>query len=131
MTKLQDKRLHELSQLKLPALQARFAEVTGKTNKSPNRTFLVRSIIAAMETADQAKKSREAGAPRKTKKSEKVVFQVLPVRMETDLVEELDEAWRRQGLRTRMQLFRLALSSYLQNLGETEVADRLMAKEAK
>jgi len=53
-------------------------------------------------------------------------YKVLPVRMEADLVEKLDEAWKRQGLESRMALFRQALSTYLADKGETELAEMLV-----
>jgi hypothetical protein len=49
-------------------------------------------------------------------------FQVLPVRMECEVVLRLDEAWRRLGLRNRMDLFRRSLGAYLVNAGEHDVA---------
>jgi metal-responsive CopG/Arc/MetJ family transcriptional regulator len=45
--------------------------------------------------------------------------------MEADLVEQLDAAWRRLGLPSRMELIRRALQAYLVDSGETEVAARL------
>ncbi len=52
-------------------------------------------------------------------------YKVLLVRIESDLVEMLDEAWKRQGLESRMELFRQALSTYLAGKGETELAEML------
>ena len=49
-------------------------------------------------------------------------YQVLPVRMESEVVLRLDESWRRLGLRNRMDLFRRALGAYLVNAGEHDVA---------
>ncbi len=40
-------------------------------------------------------------------------------------VDRLDEAWARLGLRSRMDLFRAALRTYLANAGEMEVAELL------
>ena len=37
----------ELEALRLPELQAKFAEVTGEASKSPNKTFLIRRIQEA------------------------------------------------------------------------------------
>ena len=39
-----------LEQLRLNELQARYAEVVGKESKSPNKTFLIRGILAAQES---------------------------------------------------------------------------------
>ncbi|MFH0902863.1 MAG: ribbon-helix-helix domain-containing protein [Pseudomonadota bacterium] len=51
---------------------------------------------------------------------------VLPLRMEAELVKKLDEAWKRQGLRSRMELFRRALREYLVGVGENEVAAMIL-----
>ncbi len=47
--------------------------------------------------------------------------------MEADLVDRLDEAWRRQGPRSRTELFRKALQISLNGAGEAEVAAMLAA----
>jgi hypothetical protein len=58
-----------------------------------------------------------------------VTFKVLPLRMESHLVDKLDEAWRRQGLHSRMDRFRKSLQAFLQNAGEADVA-AMLATEA-
>ena len=45
--------LESLSKLRLPELQARFAEIVGEPTRSPNKTFLVRKIGEALETREQ------------------------------------------------------------------------------
>ncbi|MCC7070541.1 MAG: hypothetical protein IT383_04415 [Deltaproteobacteria bacterium] len=45
--------LESLSTLRLPELQARFAEIVGEPTRSPNKTFLVRRIGEALETREQ------------------------------------------------------------------------------
>jgi hypothetical protein len=50
-----------LEKMRIPDLQRKFEEATGETTRSPNKTFLVRRIIEAMEGAARA--SREAPAP--------------------------------------------------------------------
>jgi uncharacterized protein YbjT (DUF2867 family) len=42
--------------------------------------------------------------------------------MDSELVDKLDEAWKRQGLHSRMDLFRKSLQAFLQNAGESDVA---------
>jgi hypothetical protein len=42
--------------------------------------------------------------------------------MESDLVDKLDEAWKRQGLHSRMNLFRKSLQAFPPNAGEADVA---------
>ena len=50
--------------------------------------------------------------------------------MESDLVDGLDEAWRRQGLQPPMDLFRKSLQAFLQNAGEIDVAAMLASAQA-
>jgi hypothetical protein len=50
-----------LESMRLPDLQQRFAEITGHPTRSPNKTFLVRSIIEAMETAPNAASNDASG----------------------------------------------------------------------
>lgn len=45
--------LESLSKLRLPELQARFAEVVGEPTRSPNKTFLLRRIGEALEAREQ------------------------------------------------------------------------------
>jgi len=49
--------------------------------------------------------------------------------MEANVVASLDEAWRRLGLKSRMELFRRALHAYLAKAGERDAA-ALLAPEA-
>ena len=56
-------------------------------------------------------------------------FKVLPLRMEADLVTQLDEARERLGLGSRMDLFRRSLHAFLLEAGEVRVAE-LFAPEA-
>lgn len=51
-------------------------------------------------------------------------YKVLPLRMETDLVTQLDEARERLGLGSRMDLFRRSLHAYLLEAGEVRVVAR-------
>jgi hypothetical protein len=50
--------------MKLNELQAKFAEVTGETSRSPNKAFLIRRISEALQAASaKAGKAPEAVAP--------------------------------------------------------------------
>lgn len=53
MTSTTRRTLESLSKLRLPELQARFAEIVGEPTRSPNKTFLVRKIGEALETREQ------------------------------------------------------------------------------
>jgi hypothetical protein len=52
----------DLEALRLPELQAKFAEVTGKESKSPNKKFLIRKITEAMATPAGDEKPEAPGA---------------------------------------------------------------------
>jgi hypothetical protein len=198
MSKTTKKAIEKLSTMKVNELQAKFAEVTGETTRSPNKTFLIRRITEALQAAEseakaakakepeadapetepaidaavetaparekltkldvptlqarylevvgrptgsdnkayliwkirEAQKGRIPVGPRKSAHREGVTFKVLPLRMESDLVDKLDEAWRRQGLHSRMDLFRKSLQAFLQNAGEADVAAMLASAEA-
>jgi hypothetical protein len=176
----------KLTKMKLSELQAKFAEVTGETTRSPNKAFLIRRISEALQAADASAKAKnvpEAAAPEadvtgqkapaavdgkltrldvpelqarylevvgrptgstnkaymiwKVREAQKgriplgprknahragVTFKVLPLRMESEVVDKLDEAWRSRGIKNRTEFFRGALSHYLKDLGAEDVA---------
>ena len=192
--------ISQMEEMKLPELQAKFAEVVGEETKAPNKKYLIKRIVEMLEqngNQENESKALDAEAPhsdgiiqsdepadtdddsteketsltkldvdtlrnryneivgrptgstdkryliwkiRQAQKGKIPVgpipgrrgdgigrdYKVLPVRMEADLVEKLDEAWKRQGLESRMQLFRQALSTYLAGKGETELAEMLV-----
>ena len=107
----------ELEALRLPDLQALFRRIVGEETRCPNRRFLMRRIL---EEGGTPRPSRKRGAPKIAKDA--TAMMVLPVRMDAELVARLDEAWRRRGLRSRMDLFRRALRAFLLSIGEREVA---------
>ena len=53
MTYTTHRTLESLSALRLPELQARFAEIVGEPTRSPNKTFLLRRIGEALEAREQ------------------------------------------------------------------------------
>jgi hypothetical protein len=53
MTSTTRRTLESLSKLRLPELQARFAEIVGESTRSPNKTFLLRKIGEALEAREQ------------------------------------------------------------------------------
>ena len=60
------KEIAKLGKMKVNELQAKFAEVTGETTRSPNKVFLIRRISEALQAADasaKAAKEPEAAAP--------------------------------------------------------------------
>ncbi len=55
--------MHELEELRLPELQARFAEIVGEPTRTPNKQYLLRRIAEALEVkqADSGTASDDAG----------------------------------------------------------------------
>lgn len=195
--------MHKLEELRLPELQARFAEIVGEPTRTPNKQYLLRRIAEALEakqaegqtesdddvtiepestegdggadddsepttTTDltdikltkltipelqeryrqtisrdtrstsaaylqwkirQAEKGRVRIGPvqRRTAEGE---HKVLPLRMAVETVTALDEARVRLGLKSRMELIRRALQSYLDQAGEPEVAGLFAVADA-
>jgi len=113
----------KLSKLDVPTLQARYREVVGRDTGSSNPAYLIWKIR-------EAQKGRIPVGPRKSAHREGVTFKVLPLRMESDLVDKLDEAWKRQGLHSRMDLFRKSLQAFLESAGEADVAAMLATADA-
>ena len=57
-----------------------------------------------------------------TLNGEPVDVKILPLRLEAEVVERMDEAWRARGIKNRMEFFRRALGHYLSHLGAEEAA---------
>ena len=112
----------KLTELDVPALQAKYRKVVGRETSSSNASYLRWKIT-------QAQKGRIPVGPRKSARREGVTFKVLPLRMDADLVDKLDEARERLGLKSRMELLRRSLHFYMASQGEDGVA-ALFAPEA-
>ena len=111
-----------LTKLSVPELQALYLEVVGRETGSAHKRYLVWKIR-------QAQKGRIPVGPRGRRRAdgEAPDFKVLPLRMEADLVTQLDEARERLGLKNRMDLFRRSLHAYLLDAGEVRVAEMFAA----
>jgi len=105
----------KLTQLSVEQLRERYLEVVGRPTGSTDRRYLIWKIR-------QAERGLIPVGPRRRREGPPPVYKVLPIRLEADTVARLDEAWRRQGLKSRMELFRRALHDYLAAHGEDEVA---------
>jgi len=112
----------KLSKLTVLELQARYLDVVGRASGSPNKAYLIWKIR-------EARKGRIPIGPRKSARQD-VAFKVLPLRMESAIVEKLDGVWKRQGLHSRADLFRKSLHIFLRDSGENEVA-ALLAEDVK
>ena len=123
-TEAQDEQGTPLRDLSVEELQAIYQEKVGRPTGSANIGYLKWKIR-------QAEKGRITVGPiqRRHGDGPPPDYKVLPLRMETDLVTQLDEARERLGLGSRMDLFRRSLHAYLQEAGETQVAE-LFAPEA-
>ena len=105
----------KLTRLEVPELQARYLEVVGRPTGSTNKAYMIWKIR-------EAQKGRIPLGPRKNAHREGVTFKVLPLRMESAVVDKLDEAWRSRGIKNRMEFFRGALGHYLKQLGAEDAA---------
>jgi len=105
----------KLTKLTMPQLQARYLNVVGRSTGSSNKAYLVWKLR-------EAQKGHIPVGPRKSTQRDDVTFKILPLRMAATIVDKLDEAWKRHGLHSRMDLFRKSLHDYLAGAGETEVA---------
>jgi hypothetical protein len=97
--------------------QARYQQVVGRATGSSNVRYLrwkVRQAERGLVPVGPTTGHR-TGPP--------VEHKVLPLRLAAAAVDGLDEARKRQGLKTRMELFRRALHLYLTSVGEPEAAE--------
>lgn len=102
-----------LTKLTIEELRQRYFEIIGRDTSSTNKAYLVWKLR-------EAAKGRISIGPRATRAA--ADFKVLPLRMDAELVTQLDEARERLGLPSRMDLLRRAIHTYLDSQGEAEVA---------
>jgi hypothetical protein len=106
----------KLTKLDVPTLQARYLEVVGRSTGSDNKAYVERADMLSCDAGEPGKPQRAArSAPH-------IRIKVLPLRMETTVVQRVDEARLRLGLASRAELFRQALHHYFVGAGEREVA---------
>jgi hypothetical protein len=113
-----------LTKLSVPELQTLYLETVGRPTSSGNKRYLVWKVR-------QAQRGRIPVGPRRRRHGDGPApdFKVLPLRMEAELVAQLDEARERLGLKSRMELFRRSLHAFLLEAGEVRVAE-MFAPEA-
>ena len=105
----------KLTKLSVEELQAKYREVIQRETSSTNKGYLVWKLREAQRgRIPIGRRGRRADG-------EAADFKILPLRMETDLVAALDEARERLGLKSRMELFRRSLHTYLDGAGENEI----------
>jgi len=103
--------------MSIEELQAKYLAAVGRATGSDDRRYLIWKIR-------EAEKGRIPVGPRKTRErnGEPVDVKILPLRLEAEVVERMDEAWRTRGIKNRMEFFRRALGHYLSHLGADEAA---------
>jgi len=112
----------KLKDLSIDELQACYVATVQRPTRSQNRRYLIWKIR-------EAQQGRIPVGPRRGRHAngEAPDFKVLPLRIEADLVAQLDEARERLGLKSRMDLFRRSLHAYLLEAGEEQVAELFAA----
>jgi hypothetical protein len=98
-------------------LQAKYLEVIGRNTGSDNRDYLAWKIR-------EAEKGRIRIGPRKTRKQEgeSLDVKILPLRLEAEIADRMDEVWRSKGIKSRTEFLRSAIAAYLTQLGARDVA---------
>jgi len=98
-------------------LQTKYLEVVGRSTGSDDRRYLIWKIR-------EAEKGRINVGPRKTRErdGEPLEVKILPLRLEADVADKMDEAWRAKGIKNRMEFFRGAIGHYLAHLGARDAA---------
>src|SRR3990167_1634471 len=98
-------------------LQTKYLEVVGRATGSDDRRYLIWKIR-------EAEKGRINVGPRKTRAhdGESLDVKNLPLRLEADVADKMDEAWRAKGIKNRMEFFRGAIGHYLALLGAHDAA---------
>jgi len=98
-------------------LQTKYLEVVGRATGSDDLRYLIWKIR-------EAEKGRVPVGPRSTRKreGEPLDVKILPLRLEADAADKMDEAWRARGIKSRMEFFRGAIGHYLAHLGAADAA---------
>jgi hypothetical protein len=107
-------------------LRAKYLEVVGRPTGSSDRSYLIWKIR-------EAEKGRIPVGPRAARRSEGKPsdMKVLPLRLESRAVEQIDAAWRSRGIKSRTEFIRRALTHYLTHLGASDAAALFAADAAQ
>jgi hypothetical protein len=98
-------------------LQQKYLDVVGRPTDSVARAYLIWKVREAEKgriTVGPLKSRARAGQP--------LDMKILPLRLEADVADKMDEAWRAKGIKNRMEFFRGAIGVYLTQLGASDVA---------
>ena len=104
-------------------LQTMYLDVVQRPSGSTDRRYLIWKIR-------EAEKGRINVGPRKTRArdGEPLDVKILPLRLEADVADKMDEVWRAKGIKNRMEFFRGAIGHYLTQLGAEEVAAQFITR---
>jgi Ribbon-helix-helix protein, copG family len=105
-----------LSKLSIADLQARYRDIVGRPTGSKHRAYLQWKIRQAQKGVIPV------GPSRRRSNANPSDFKVIPLRMETEVVAQIDAARERLDLPSRTALIRRALMLYLAKAGENDVA---------
>jgi hypothetical protein len=96
-------------------LREKYLATVGRPSHSRDSRYLIWKIR-------EAEKGRVPVGARPARRSEPVDVKILPLRLESAVVERMDEAWRTRGMKSRTEFLRRALGHYLADIGAGEVA---------
>jgi metal-responsive CopG/Arc/MetJ family transcriptional regulator len=104
-------------------LQHKYLEVVGRATNSENKAYLIWKIR-------EAEKGHVPVGPiqGRSASANPVDTRVLPLRMEVPLIDQIDAARRRVGLRSRTEFFRRAVDHYLEFLDAPQNATETSAE---
>jgi hypothetical protein len=106
-------------------LQLKYFEVVGRATNSENKAYLIWKIREAEKGHVPVGPLHGRSTP-----ANPVDTRVLPLRLEAPLIDRIDAARRRLGLRSRTEFFRRAVDRYLESLDSlpaaTETNDQSM-----
>jgi len=112
-----------LSQLSVEELQKHYAETIGRPTGSQHKGYMIWKIR-------QAQKGHiRVGPASRRSSTDPADFKVIPLRMETEVVDQIDAARERLEIPSRTALIRCALMVYLARAGENDVAALLAPAE--
>jgi hypothetical protein len=114
------------SAMTVEQLQAMYLEVVGRPTGSDSKAYLIWKIR-------EAEKGRIPVGPRTTRRrqDEPGGMKVLPLRLEGKVVDQLDEAWRSRGIKSRTEFLRRSLAHYLTQLGAKDTAALFASETAQ
>ena len=94
----------------------------GSPRDTPHWKAEKQSPIILIWKIREAEKGRIPVGPRPARTGEPADVKILPLRLESAIVERMDDAWRSRGIKNRMEFFRRALGHYLTHLGAEDAA---------